>query len=169
MFAKSPATIGSTSAQKEPSPPPYNAAQEQSLGRLQQQAAAYQEAQKKGVHESTEAEAQKLAAAMREVGDSHSDPKVKSDWYSKAKRFVRGEKTDREGILNEIGGIVQLVMFVPRTIIGTASYIVGNTVRKVGLAVVGLGDSVVGRNRDSVIWRNTREGDERRGTTDFRE
>ncbi|KAG6891987.1 hypothetical protein C0992_002416, partial [Termitomyces sp. T32_za158] len=65
MSKKSPANLQSASAPSESSPPPYDAAQERSLARLQQCTVAYQEAEKKGEPESTEAEAQNLAAAMR--------------------------------------------------------------------------------------------------------
>ncbi|KAG5350063.1 hypothetical protein C0989_000381 [Termitomyces sp. Mn162] len=163
MLAKTPGSLEPASAPNETSPPPYEGSYEQSLARLRQRAAVYQEAEQKG-HESTEAEAQNLAAAMRDVGDSHPDPKVKSDWYSRAKRFSRGEKTDREGILSEIGGIVHLVLFLPRMVLRTASHIVGNTVRKAGWVVVWLGDIVVGNSRYAIDRNKPNEGDKKRST-----
>ncbi|KAH0588304.1 hypothetical protein J132_04082 [Termitomyces sp. J132] len=163
MLEKSPASLESVSVPNETSPPPYEGAYEQSIARLRQRTAVYQEAKQKG-HESTEAEAQNLAAAMLDVGDSHPDPKVKSDWYSRAKRFTRGEKKDREGILSEIGGIVHLVLFLPRMVLRTASHIVGNTVRKAGLVVVGLGDIIVGNSGDAIDRNKPNEGDKKRST-----
>ncbi|KAG6888352.1 hypothetical protein C0995_009045 [Termitomyces sp. Mi166 len=162
MFVKSPTTLDSAPEPSEPGPPPYEAVLEQSLSRLQQRTAVYQEAEQKG-HESTETEAQNLVAAMRGVGDSHPDPKVRGEWYQRAKRFSRAGRTARRGILSEVGGIVHLVLLVPRVALGTALHIVGETTRTAGMMVRGLGDFVVGSSREGEDLIKASEGDKRRG------
>ena len=124
--------------------PPYEAAWTQSLNGLQQQIAAYETAQRSGDVRAIEEEAPKVALAMRQVGDSHTDPKVKAVWYKKAFKFLRSKAAARRAVLEEIeDGVIALIR-LPFALTGGVICVAGHVVRGVGEAIVGVGEFIAG-------------------------
>jgi len=89
-----------------------------------------------------------VASAMRNVGDSHADPKVKAVWYKKADKFLRSNKARRHKIVQEVGNVVVFLIMFPIAMAGYALCAAGNIVRGVGSAIVGLGEFVTGSESD---------------------
>ena len=129
----------------EHDPPSYEEAWTQSLNGLQQQMAAYEIAQRSGDDRAIEEEAPKVALAMRQVGDSHTDPKVKAVWYKKANKFLRSNGKARRNTLKEVGHVVVTLVRLPFVLTGVALYVAGNIVQGVGSLISGIGELVAGK------------------------
>jgi hypothetical protein len=125
-------------------PPSYEEAWTQSLNTLQQQIAVYETAQRSGDDKAVEQEAPKVASAMRQVGDSHTDPKVKAVWYKKADKFLRSKGAARQKVLQEVGKILVTLITIPFALTGWIICVVGDIVRGVGSGIVGLGEFIGG-------------------------
>ncbi|KAG5636698.1 hypothetical protein H0H81_007127 [Sphagnurus paluster] len=97
---RSPESEQVAAGPSDASPPPYEAAWENSLNRLQNKVTAYNDVEQQG-REPTAAEAQQVADAMQHVGDSHPDPKVKGDWHRRAAKFRNGTRSTRRGAVRE--------------------------------------------------------------------
>jgi hypothetical protein len=144
-------------------PPSYETSEkvrEERLNELQHQMSAYDEVQQRGDAAATEAEAQRVASAMRSVGDSQNDPKVKQEWYKKAEKFTRAANSARKGIFKEVRGIVGALLSIPFRVTGVALSIVGRVLNSVGGAFIGVGD-IVGGKSDKVteaLARKSRGG-----------
>lgn len=123
------------------SPPPYEGVWRQNLNNLQHHITNFNEAEQQG-RVPTEAEAQKIAAAMRDVGDSHPDPKVKGDWHRGAKRFSRAMKNTakRSKVLGLVGALVN----IPFVLVGTSLHIVAGVIHATGSIVGGIGEAISG-------------------------
>ena len=121
------------------SPPAYEEAWAQSLNNLQQQMVVYETAQRIGDEKIMEQEAPKVADAMRHVGDSQTDPKVKAVWYKKADNFLRSNKSDRHGILREVGKVAVGVITFPFAMTCCMISATGSAIRGVGEFVSGSG------------------------------
>ncbi|KAF8058524.1 hypothetical protein FPV67DRAFT_507439 [Lyophyllum atratum] len=148
MIVKSTAgPVPTSESNDSASPPPYEAAIAGSVNHLHRSMTTYQEAVQQG-REPTEPEAQKVADAMRDVGDTHRDPKVRTDWHRRAEKFLRAPKAGREGILRESGGIVRALLSIPLALLGTALHIAGGAIHAVGSVLGGIGDVVMGSSRD---------------------
>jgi hypothetical protein len=130
------------------SPPSYEETWKQSLNGLQQQMAEYQAVQRSGDDQAIGQEAPRVASAMRNVGDSHTDPKVKVVWHKKAEKFLRSNRATRHGIVHDVGKIAVGVILLPFAVVGCALCTAGNIVRGVGSGIVGVGEFVLGRDKD---------------------
>lgn len=126
-------------------PPPYEVAWQKSLNNLQQEVRTYTAAEQPGSSQvvDEEAQAQRVAAAMRTVGDSHTDPKVQSDWHRKARRFSRAGRSTRGGILRDVAHKVLTLISIPFMLAGTILVVAGGAVQTIGTALGGVGDAVL--------------------------
>jgi hypothetical protein len=118
-------------------PPSYDEAWTQSLNDLQEQMAIYETARRSGDEKAIEEEAPKVALAMRQVGDSHTDPKVKAVWYTKADKFLRSKGAARHGILQEVGSVMVTFLTLPFSLTCCMIGAVGHVIRGVGSGIVG--------------------------------
>lgn len=128
------------------SPPPYEEDRKEDLNELQHQMAIYDEVQQRGDAGATEAEAQRVASAMRNVGDNQEDPKVKKKWHKKAEKFAHAANSARKEMLKEVGshGIVMGLVLVPFHVLGIALSVTGGILHGVGGLLVGAGNIVSG-------------------------
>lgn len=126
------------------SPPPYEEVYKKPLNELQHQMAVYDEVEQRGDVTATEAEAQRVASAMRNVGNSQKDPKVKKEWHKKAEKFTRAAISARKGMMKDVGGIVGGLLSIPFRVVGVALSITGGILHGVGGLLVGAGDAVIG-------------------------
>lgn len=140
-------SLHSTAAENPP-PPPYDEAWQNSLNTLQDQITTYEAAEQRDDGKSTEEEAQRITAAMRDLGDRHADPKVQAEWYGRAEFFSRGTRKTRLGVLKPVKNIVHTLLSVPRVIIGTALHIVGGVIHTAGSIVGDAGGMVTGHSND---------------------
>jgi hypothetical protein len=118
-------------------PPSYEETFTQSLNGLQQQMAVYETAQRSGDEKVIEQEAPKVALAMRQVGDSHTDPKVKAEWHKKADKFIRCKGAARQGVLQDVGKVVVTVITMPFALTCCMMCATGSAIRGVGKFITG--------------------------------
>jgi len=130
-------------------PPAYEEPTQQSLNGLQQQIEVYEVAQRRGDDRVTEEEVQKVAAAMRNVGDSQTDPKVKAEWYKKADKLTRSDKSTRHRLLKDVKKLVLCLVTIPCSVVGIALSFAGGILRTVGSVLSGAGDVLRGRELES--------------------
>ncbi|KAF9463985.1 hypothetical protein BDZ94DRAFT_1257321 [Collybia nuda] len=125
-------------------PPPYEKIGKERLEELQTQIAVYNETEQRGDAAATEEEAQRVASAMRNVGDSQKDPKVKKEWYRRSEKFTRAANSARKGITKEVESTVIGILSIPFRVAGTVLSIAGGILHGVGGLLVGVGDVVKG-------------------------
>jgi hypothetical protein len=134
-------------------PPSYEETWKQSLNGLQQQVAEYETVQRSGDDQAIENEVPRVASAMRNVGDSHTDPEVKVVWHKKADKFLRSSRATRSRIVQDVGKLVIGVISIPFSVVGCALCTAGNIVRGVGSGIVGLGEFLSGHDKDDPLHR----------------
>jgi hypothetical protein len=115
-----------------------------SLDGLKKQMTVYQNVSKKEDHRATEAEAQKVVAAMRNVGDSHTDPRVKKEWHEKAVKFSKANASERVTLFDDIGKGLLILLATPFALAGAVIFGAGAIVYGVGMLVKGLGNVLTG-------------------------
>jgi hypothetical protein len=86
-----------------------------------------------------EQEAEEVAKAMEQVADSHTDPKVKTHWRQKARIFRVAKADEREGILEEIGKGLLILLTTPFFLVGAVLQAAGGILNGVGLVLKGIG------------------------------
>ena len=126
-----------------------NEALQASFKTLHGEVATFQAAEERQLHRGDEktiieAGAERVAAAMEAVGNSHPDPKARLDWHRKAKQFSRASKKTRGEILKHVGHVVGIVLSIPCCVVGTSLHIAGGAIHMAGSVVGGIGDAVLG-------------------------
>jgi len=114
------------------------------LDNLNTQMVTYNVVSKQGDDVETEAEAQKVAAAMRNVGDSHADPRITKEWHKKAQRFSKAGPSERVELFDDIGKGLLILLATPFLLAGAAIFAAGAIVYGAGTLVKGLGNVLTG-------------------------
>jgi len=115
-----------------------------SLDDLEKQMVVYESISKRGDDKATEAEAEKVAAAIRNVGDSHTDPKVRQEWYEKADKFAKADSSERVTLFDDIGKGLLILLATPFALAGAAVFAAGAILYGTGMLVKGLGNVLTG-------------------------
>jgi hypothetical protein len=112
-----------------------------SLDYLQERMVVYAGASKRrDDDQEAEAEAEKVAAAMRRVGDSHTDPNVKKVWHEKADDFSKASPSERVTLFDDIGKGLLILLATPFALAGGAIFAAGAILYGAGMLVKGLGN-----------------------------
>ena len=115
-----------------------------SLDDLRNQMVVYENISKRGDDRATEAEAQRVAAAIRNVGDSHTDPKVRQEWHAKAENFSKAAPSERATLFDDIGTGLLILLATPFALAGAAIFAAGAILYGTGMVVKGLGNVLTG-------------------------
>ncbi|KAF8878440.1 hypothetical protein BD779DRAFT_1421917, partial [Infundibulicybe gibba] len=106
---------------------------------LERQITLYQQLQAAGNERAAEMEAQRVAEAMRDVGNQHTDEETRNRWYKRAEDFYRASTTERDGILKEIGRGLFILVAAPVALAAVAVFTAGGMLYGIGTALKGLG------------------------------
>ena len=136
------------------SPSPEEETWVASLDSLKRQMVIYENISKGGDNRMAEAEAQKVVAAMRKVGDSHTDPKVRKEWYGKADKFANASSSERAGLFDDIWKGLLILLATPFKLAGAILFAAGEILHGTGMLVKGLGNVLTG---GALSGRNSEE------------
>lgn len=115
-----------------------------SLDDLKKQMVAYDTVSKKGDDRATDAEAQNVVAAIRNVGDSHTDPKVRWEWHEKAEKFSKASPSERVTLFDDIGKGLLILVATPFALAGAAIFAAGAILYGTGVLIKGIGNVMTG-------------------------
>ncbi|KAF8878436.1 hypothetical protein BD779DRAFT_1211731 [Infundibulicybe gibba] len=104
----------------------------------------YRQLQAAGNEQAIEAEAQRVAEAMRHVGDQHTDEKIRRNWYQKARDFYRGEADERTTILGGIGKGLLAMVAAPIALGAAGVFTAGAMIYGMGTLIRGIGTVMTG-------------------------
>lgn len=80
-----------------------------------------------------------IALAMEDVASRHPDPKVQKEYRTKAQKLRNSTSDKREGILEDIGKGLLILLTTPFFLVGTALQAADQILRGVGSILRGLG------------------------------
>jgi hypothetical protein len=127
-----------------------------SLDDLKKQMELYEVALKNGDDRKTEEEARKTVASIRNVGDSHTDPRVKKEWHEKAEKFSKASPSKRVTLFDDVGKGLIILLATPFMLAGSAVFAAGSILYGAGLVVRGLGNVLT---EGFFSGRNSKEND----------
>jgi hypothetical protein len=143
--ATSPARAASTSSESASQPPTYDEAVREPAERLQAQITTYNALEDLERGNSHEAEAQKVADTMQEIGDRHTDVKEKKAWHKRAKEFRSASNKLRRKMLENTPTPLHVLLVVPMAAICISTRVVGVALQASGAAIGAVGNALAGQ------------------------
>jgi len=121
----------------------------EALQNLDQRMLIYSQAKAGGNERDMDSAAEDVALAMEDVANKHPDPQVKKEYRTKAEKLRDSTGDNREGILEDIGKGLLILLTTPFALVGTVLLGVGQILGGVGTILRGLG-KLAGKPRELV-------------------
>lgn len=138
---------------KKLDPPSYPEAAEvewnEALQNLNKRMVIYSQAKSVGNKREMDNCVEDIALAMEDVASKHPDPKVKKEYLTKAQKLRNSASDKHEGILEDIGKGLLILLTTPFALVGAVLQGAGQILGGVGSILRGLG-KLAGKPRELV-------------------
>ncbi|KAF7782208.1 hypothetical protein Agabi119p4_1584 [Agaricus bisporus var. burnettii] len=121
-----------------------------SLQNLELQMISYQTHSSDSPNGASEQDIERVALAMENIANCHPNPKAKSYWKNKAKKFRRANSNKRDGVLKSVTKGFMIVLMTPFYILGATLWAIGTVFGRFGSSAF----EGVGRLRKKVRYND---------------